>query len=98
MSYSRTKMLDNGNILLIFSSETDIIVPIFCSICSFPMKTLEDAIAFRASGCCNLCEMHWTRTKFGKWEDGWRPSKETEGWDDYLKYRKATGQGLLMLK
>lgn len=98
MSETKTEILENGRILLVFPSETNAIVPIFCSVCAFPMRTLEDSIAFRSHGCCNLCDMHWTRTKFGKWEDGWRPSSDTEGWEEYLNYRKALGRTLITMK
>lgn len=98
MSTSNIKSIENGQILIISSTDLDKIVPVFCEVCKFPMKTLEDSISFRMYGCCNHCEMHWTRTKFGKWEDGWRPDTSTEGWTDYLIYRKALSRNLITLK
>jgi len=95
---SKTTILENGKILLVFPSETNSIVPIFCFICSFPMRTMEDSLAFRDKGCCSNCDMRWSRTKYGKWEDGWRPGVDTEGWQDYLAYRKAISSNLVTLR
>lgn len=92
------KSLEDGKILIISSTETSKIVPLFCPVCSFPMKTIEDSLSFRKYECCNLCEIYWTRTKFGKWEDGWRPNSQTEGWEDYVNYRKALSRNIITLK
>jgi hypothetical protein len=98
MSDVKTEILENGRILLVTPSEKNAVVPVFCPVCSFPMRTLEDSIAFRTNEACAHCEMHWSRCKFGKWEDGWRPSGETEGWNDYLIYRKALSRVLITIR
>lgn len=95
---TKTEILENGAILLITPTDKNAVVPVFCGLCAFPMRTLEDSIAFRTHGTCAHCEMRWSTTKFGKWEDGWRPNVTTEGWEDYLIYRKAMSRALIMVK
>jgi len=95
---NRTEILENGRLLLVFPTDENAIVPIFCPVCSFPMRTLEDSIVFRSHQCCTHCQMRWSGTSLGKWDEGWRPGLSTEGWVEYLIYRKAISRALIIIK
>lgn len=98
MSDFETKSLENGKILVISPSDPKAIVPVFCPLCSFPMRTLEDSIAYRTHQTCAHCEMRWSGSNLGKWAEGWRPAVDTDGWTDYIIYRKALGRSLITLR
>lgn len=87
-----------GDKIVLILPENDKTTPLFCHICKFPMKTLEDSISFKKMGCCNLCELRWSTTKYGKLEEGWVPGSDTEGWEDYMSTRNIYFKRLINLK
>jgi hypothetical protein len=92
-----TQILENGQVLVI-KPKNDLIVPLFCPTCTFPIRTLEDVLSFRVFSCCNHCELRWTTTKLGSWTDGWRPDNTTDGWEEYIKARKVASCRLINLR
>jgi hypothetical protein len=50
--------------------------PLFCEVCSLPMRTLEDNLSYRKHKCCQWCALEWAESSFYDWESGWRPSQE----------------------
>ena len=51
------------------------ITPLCCPICDAAMKTCDDVIAYRDSGCCDRCAMLWAIPKRDLWKNGWRPGR-----------------------
>lgn len=90
--------LEDGKILIIRPSDKATLVPLFCPVCSFPMKTLDDSVAFRKHGTCDRCEMFWSGSKLGSWKEGWRPNTETSDWASYIHDRKLLSRSLITLK
>jgi hypothetical protein len=81
-----TKILNNGKILIVKPANKDLIVPLFCPICNFPMRTLQDSIAFRDVETCHMCDLKWQRPYKEQWMNGWRPYEHAL-WNDYIKER-----------
>lgn len=59
-------------------------VPLFCPCCEYPMKSQDDFLSFRKTGCCDMCSIHFANTNIENWNKGWRPNKESESWKDFL--------------
>ena len=75
------KVLHNGKIVVISPVENNkIIVPFFCPICEYPMKTADDAQSYREYQCCSMCQLYW-----GK--DLSVPEKDSERWKMYMERR-----------
>lgn len=98
LSGSEIEVLEDGKVLVIRPSDKSSLIPLFCPVCSFPMKTLNDTVAFRKHGCCDKCELYWSGSKLGTWKDGWRPSAETEDWAYYIAERKLLSRSLITLR
>lgn len=90
------EMLD-GKILVI-KPAGDVSVPLFCDICKFPMKTMDDVVSFKKIGCCSSCEMRWSTSKLGNLAEGWKPDANTDGWEDYIRVRNIHFKRLINLK
>ncbi len=88
-SYREIKSTKQGKILVIRPVERNTIVPLFCDICGFPMKTLEDSIAFRKSGCCERCDLHWSKKEI---------DKESEEWKEYMEVRVLSSKPNIQFK
>ena len=87
------KSVMNGKIIVV-SNDDSINTPLFCVVCSYPMKSIDDSIAYRKSGCCNYCDMRFGTPKEGP--DGWDikngryPKKDTEIWADYIQLKSLS--------
>ncbi len=92
------KELFGGKIIVISPEADNNFVPLFCRVCKFPMKTLEDSVSYRKVRCCNHCDMRWGSSKQGRLEDGWTPEKTTEDWQEYIKDRIIYFKHLINLK
>jgi len=92
------KELADGKILLIKPEGEDVSTPLFCSLCEFPMKTLEDTFSQRKFKCCSKCSNRWSSNKQGDLQDGWRPNKESHEWLEYIQERILLGKNLISLK
>lgn len=98
MSHKNIEILQNNKIVVILPENKDFIVPLFCPLCDIPMKTLDDSISYSNSKTCNKCELTWSRTIFGNWEEGWRPSKDMEEWIHYINDRKLLARPVFNLR
>lgn len=98
VSGNEIEVLEDGKILIIRPADKSSLVPLFCSVCAFPMRTLDDSVAFRKHGCCDRCEMYWSGSKLGSWKDGWRPDSTTPDWQTYIQERKLLSRSLITLK
>jgi len=98
ISENKIKTLCGGKIVVIIPETQDQTVPLFCDLCLFPMKTLEDSLSYKKNKCCSICEMKWSKTIFGNWDEGWRPTKEVQGWNEYLEERKLLNRPVFNLR
>ena len=71
----------NGKVVVISPKNLDkIIVPFFCPICEYPMKTADDAQSYRDYQCCSMCELYWGRS-------GIQPEKDSQRWKLFMERR-----------
>ncbi len=87
-----------GAILIIRPVDKAEIVPLFCGCCKFPMKTLEDSIAFRRHGVCSHCDNRWTNNRAVSWADGKWPDTTSEEWQEFIETRAFYAKPILNLK
>jgi hypothetical protein len=75
------KLLHGGKLVVVAPLNNDkIIVPFYCPVCEYPMKTADDAQSYRDHQCCSMCELYW-----GKGLS--IPDKASERWKLYLERR-----------
>lgn len=75
------KVLHNGKVVVISPINNDkVIVPFFCPMCEYPMKTADDAQSYRDYQCCSMCELYWARSLTV-------PEKDSERWKLYMERR-----------
>ena len=87
------RFVNDGKVIVIKPTDKTSIVPLFCPMCNLPMQTSADALAFRKTGGCNLCNMNWCYPYSKQWADGWRPwISSPERWTDYLERRVASSK------
>jgi hypothetical protein len=90
------KILNNGKIVVVKPLDHSIVVPLFCSVCTFPMKTSDDSAAYKMYSCCDRCGLRFASGNKEKWAEGWRPTE-----DELLEYkeeRELLAKPLLNLK
>jgi len=66
--------------------------------CEFPMKTIEDSIAFRKNGVCSHCDGRWTNDKRVSWSEGRLPDKSWDDWKEYIALRAIYARLLITFK
>lgn len=56
------------------------VIPLFCSLCKFSLKTKEDVVSYKRNNCCSLCELKWVAQK-----------KDLNSilWKEYLQLREV---------
>lgn len=87
--FRETKFFDAEKIVVVRpSKQLKTTTPLFCPLCSFPMKTFNDTLAYVNKQCCELCELKWKGTK---------PTDQNL-WNDYLNYRYLTSITEIKLK
>jgi len=90
------KELCNGQVVVIKPS-TCFIVPLFCPVCKFPIKTANDTIAYKSFECCDLCAINFAYTNKEKWlNENWRPNQEEL--KDYIIERQLLSKPKFNLK
>lgn len=89
------KSLEDGKILVIEPYGAEPSSPLFCPICAFPMKTIEDSISYRSFKCCNKCEMRWSTSNKGSLKEGWKPDQTSQEWCEYIEERKLLNKILI---
>lgn len=60
-----------------------VVVPLFCPLCDYPMKTATDAKCFKEHKMCELCVLYWNTGKPGETN----PDKTSERWQMYMERR-----------
>jgi hypothetical protein len=66
----------SGHFYVIKNKNAQQLIPLFCTICSFPLLSHDDFMSQREYSCCLKCNMRWVEPDKNRWLDGWRPSKE----------------------
>tara|TARA_B100000700_G_scaffold322256_2_gene423320 strand:- start:1431 stop:1697 length:267 start_codon:yes stop_codon:yes gene_type:complete len=59
----------------------------FCPVCSFPLATGEDFLAYKNYNCCNECFLTFAESRKEDWKDGWRPNQTKI--EEYIYLRKS---------
>jgi len=85
-------------VVIIPSGIERVIVPLFCKICEFPMKTRDDSISFRKVGCCFRCDNRWTNTPGVDWENNKIPDKSSTEWKEYIEERFKLDKTIINFK
>lgn len=80
--------LHNGRVIIVKSIEQNNVVPLFCKVCFYPMKTIEDSISYRKVGVCSHCDNRWSTDKRISWKDECYPQKDWEDWIEYMEIRR----------
>lgn len=92
---------NNGKVLVVYDDQTkEQQVPLFCSFCLFPMKTIDDSISFKSKGCCSKCDIHWgfkLEIDFSK-PDSIPSVLFSEEWAEYIKNREINSRPILIFK
>jgi len=90
--------LENGKVIVVKPMDVSTIVPLFCKLCEYPMKTMEDSISFRKIGVCHYCENSWSKNKNCNIANGLMPNKETEEWLEYIIVRDIASKTIINFK
>jgi len=88
----------NGKVVVVKYKDNSTTVPLFCKICEFPMKTMEDSISYRKHGVCSHCDNRWTNTRGVDWTSGTLPYKESEDWNEYINLRFISSKPIINFK
>lgn len=83
----KIESLHNGKIIVVKPTEQNIIVPLFCKLCCYPMKSVEDSISYRKNGVCYHCDLRWTGDRRINWSIEKYPLKDWEEWKEYIEIR-----------
>lgn len=79
----------NGKVVVI-KNDLAKTVPLFCSLCTFPMISSDDCISHRRIGVCSKCSDRWERDRSVNLAEGVLPDKTSEEWQEYIGIRQAT--------
>lgn len=93
--FREMKIEQNGKIVVVRPLNC-MVVPLFCPICKFPLKTSDDSSSFRTFECCAKCTFKFVAPNKEKWESGWRP--DNEELVEYIQSRELLEKPLLILK
>ena len=58
----------------------------YCSICQFPLMTLEDFDKNDNYDCCQECYLQFAEARREAWKNGWRPKKTVV--NSYISMRR----------
>lgn len=78
----------SSGVLVIRPTDKSNVIPLFCSVCEFPMKTSDDFLSYKDYSCCHKCKIHLVSRDIEKWKNGWRP--ETQELKKYIDFRNET--------
>lgn len=93
-----TRLLDGKLVIIKSPGHDKQTVPLFCSCCGYPMRTMEDCIAYRKNAVCYHCDNRWSNSRDVKLQDKVYPDKTTEEWSEYLSFRQIIGRNIFTLK
>jgi len=84
--------LHDGKIVVVKPTDTSNIVPLFCHLCCYPMKTVEDSISYRKVGVCSYCDGRWTNDRRINLKENIFPDKNWEEWAEYIEIRRISAR------
>lgn len=84
--------LHNGKVVIVKSTEQNNIVPLFCKLCCYPMKTIEDSISYRKVGTCSHCNNRWSSDKRVSLIENRYPNKQSPEWIEYMEIRRISAK------
>ena len=76
-------------IIVIPKNYKKLIVPLFCKLCKFPMRTKEDVEEFHKRKVCEQCSFEF---------QGKLPSKKSKEWQNYIQNRRLKNRAIFNLK
>ena len=76
-------MYINNKVTIINKTEVN---NFFCSICNFPLITIDDFKKNDEYDCCEECFLKFVEPRKQEWLAGYRPTKERI--DEYINFRK----------
>jgi len=65
----------------VFVSKNHEVIPVFCPVCEFTLKTFDDILSFKESKACFLCETTFVKAKI-------EVDKNSEIYKKYINKRK----------
>lgn len=88
----KIESLHEGKVVVVKPADESNIVPLFCKLCCYPMKTIEDSISYRKVGVCSHCDGRWTNDRRVDWASDITPQKEWEEWVEYIEIRRISAR------
>lgn len=95
---NKTETLMDGQLVVVKPKDTSEIVPLFCKICAYAMKTIEDSMAYRRVGACSACDGRWTNDRRVNWKEDKLPSPDWEDWEEYIKVRGISANSPIIFR
>jgi hypothetical protein len=97
----KIKSLCEGKVISISSRSSEkLIVPLFCPLCDYPMKTRDDSMSYKNLGCCEKCDIFWRSDK--DFKKGIQEFKKLivpdKRWAEYHKNRINLSKSILNIK
>lgn len=74
-------MKEESEQFYVFVPKNHEVIPIFCPVCEFVLKTFDDILSYKESKACFLCETTFIKA-------GLAANKESDVYKKYLKKRK----------
>lgn len=86
----------NDGKIVVIKPKNHKLIPLFCPLCNFPLKTIDDILSYRQYDSCDLCSLNFAITNLKNWQNGWRPSKEELV--DYLDNKEKVSRPIFILR
>lgn len=90
-SYREMKVVSDGKLLVVRPFDQEVSVPLFCPLCTLPLRTADDSMAYRKTRTCDKCNLRW-----GKEPE--EVDKTTPEFAEYLKEREILQRPLLIFR
>lgn len=90
--------LMNGQLVVVRPEDMSETVPLFCKICAYAMKTLEDSIAYRKVGACSKCDGRWSNDRRVSWKENIYPTPDWPEWEEYIKDRGISARSPIIFR
>ena len=78
-------MKNDNEEFYVFAPKNHEVIPIFCPICEFAMRTFDDVLSYKESKCCFLCETTFIKSSIPL-------DKESDFYKNYIKKRKKNNK------
>ena len=88
----KIESLHEGKVIVVKPTDQRSIVPLFCYLCCYPMKTIEDSISYRKVGVCSHCDGRWSNDRRVDLKANKYPDKNWEEWLEYIDIRRISAR------